>query len=224
MDPDRFDSNDLPTDGWVLKRRLTAGGTDLQRYSSKRKLCDAITQLQSPSDWIVQPWVLGIAASLAIVGENINRPDQSTVIGPCQQLFDPDTGCYIGGLGPLPIAMPRLISFAGSLLNVIPHSTETLETTIENGTKGTGANQTVEETIIRQAIDGWVGIDFLMLPDDRWIPLEINSRLTSSYLGYRKHFGPQIANSILGQPLAAHPEIDPANPDVFRFSVNDFHG
>lgn len=205
VDPNRIGSCELASDGWVLKRRLTAGGTDMQRFSSSLQLQQAISQLQSPCDWIVQPWILGDPASLAIAGPIDRNTQQPIVIGPYAQVFDPSTGCYAGGYGPLQADPQRLQTFATSLLHSF-------------------ADESVAVKDIETTIDGWVGIDFLILPENRWIPLEINARLTSSYLGYRKQFGPHLANSILGNPLPFEPESASSNPEVFRFSVHDFHG
>jgi len=205
VDPNRMNSSELDSDGWVLKRRFTAGGTDMQRFSSSLQLQQAVSELQAPCDWIVQPWVLGTPASLAVVGPLDRNTQQPLVIGPCAQLFEPSTGCYVGGYGPLQADSQRPETFAKSLLH-------------------TFADEATTDRDDAMMIDGWVGIDFLILSDNRWIPLEINARLTSSYLGYRKQFGPLLANSILGNPLPLEPKSDSSNPAVFRFSVRDFHG
>jgi len=205
VDPNRMNSSELDSDGWVLKRRFTAGGTDMQRFSSSLQLQQAVSELQAPCDWIVQPWVLGTPASLAVVGPLDRNTQQPLVIGPCAQLFEPSTGCYVGGYGPLQADSQRPETFAKSLLH-------------------TFADEATTDRNDAMMIDGWVGIDFLILSDNRWIPLEINARLTSSYLGYRKQFGPLLANSILGNPLPLEPKSDSSNPAVFRFSVRDFHG
>jgi predicted ATP-grasp superfamily ATP-dependent carboligase len=117
------------------------------------------------------------------------------VLGPSKQLFDPITGSYIGGQGPLDCDPDRLSRFAQNLLEAIP---------------GKSA--------------GWVGIDFLILPDQHWIPLEINARLTSSYLGYRMLYGPQLACGLLGDPIRLSARQAESKSNAFRFSVSDFRG
>lgn len=189
--PSSIGSIPYPSDGWVLKRRFGAGGTDMQRFDSSETLCDRIATLSNPLDWIVQPWIIGQPASLAVVGPwDSSGKIPVAAIGPTEQLFK--DGSYIGGQGPLAVDPKKLDRFTQGLLMSIPGAT-----------------------------DGWVGIDFLILPNGQWIPLEINPRLTSSYLGYRKLYGPELANTILGEPL---PIIQLPIPGAFRFSVSDFHG
>jgi predicted ATP-grasp superfamily ATP-dependent carboligase len=193
--PDSLDSHPFESHGWVLKRRCTAGSTDMQRFASKDQLLKHLSCMQDLQVWIVQPWISGKPASLAVVGDSNENLKLPCVIGPTEQLFDPRTGSYIGGQGPLLADPTRLKSFAKNLLDAIP---------------GKPA--------------GWVGIDFLIQADDLWIPLEINARLTSSYLGYRIHYGQNLANAVLGMPVLTEQPLDPLNPMTFRFSVNDFRG
>jgi len=190
---DNLDSHPFESQGWVLKRRLTAGSTDMQRFASKLELSKHLSCIQNLENWIVQPWLRGKPASLAVVGASDATSNSLQVLGPTEQLFDSSTFSYIGGQGPLDSDPTRLEAFARNLLDAIP---------------GKHA--------------GWVGIDFLIQSDDLWIPLEINARVTSSYLGYRKRYGQDLANAILGVPLP--PPLDSLNPTGFRFSVRDFHG
>ena len=193
--PDSLDSHPFESQGWVLKRRLTAGSTDMQRFASKLELSKHLSCIQNLENWIVQPWLRGKPASLAVVGASDATSNSLQVLGPTEQLFDSSTFSYIGGQGPLDSDPTRLEAFARNLLDAIP---------------GKHA--------------GWVGIDFLIQSDDLWIPLEINARVTSSYLGYRKRYGQNLANAILGLPLPMPPPLDLLNPKSFRFSVRDFHG
>ena len=51
---------------------------------------------------------------------------------------------------------------------------------------------------------GWIGIDFLVPNDPTqlqdYVVVEINPRLTTSYLGYRKWYGPHLAGTLLKTP------------------------
>jgi predicted ATP-grasp superfamily ATP-dependent carboligase len=192
---DCLDSHRFESQGWVLKRRLTAGSTDMQRFASKEQLSKHLSGMQNLQDWVVQPWICGKPVSLAVVGSLEATSQWSNVLGPTQQHFDPNSSSYVGGQGPVPTDPTRLDSFAKNLLQSIP-----------------GKNL------------GWVGIDFLILADDQWIPLEINARLTSSYLGYRILYGERLANAILGISAPRLTDSAPSNPKSFRFSVRDFHG
>ncbi len=194
-DPDSLDSHPFESQGWVLKRRLTAGSTDMQRFASKVELSKHLSCIENLENWIVQPWLSGKPASLTVVGASDSTGNSLQVLGPTEQLFDSKTLGYIGGQGPLDADPTRLEAFARNLLDAIPSKHA-----------------------------GWVGIDFLIQSNDLWIPLEINARLTSSYLGYRMRYGQNLANAILGLPLPTPPPLELLNPKSFRFSVRDFHG
>jgi predicted ATP-grasp superfamily ATP-dependent carboligase len=204
----------VQADGWVLKRRRGAGGTDMERFADGARLIGRLGTLLDLSEWIVQPWILGQSVSLALTGawglaQGRSLPDGKSleldgamgpeVIGPTEQLFGTGSmidsasgGSYVGGNGPVEVDPRELKRFAQGLLRAVPGSRA-----------------------------GWIGIDFLILPEGPWVALEINARLTSSYLGYRKHYGPMLADTILGGPLPIRPF---PNPGAFRFSVRDFHG
>jgi predicted ATP-grasp superfamily ATP-dependent carboligase len=204
----------VQADGWVLKRRRGAGGTDMERFADGERLIGRLGTLLDLSEWIVQPWILGRSVSLALTGawgvpQGRSLPDGKSleldgaigpeVIGPTEQLFGTGSmtdsasgGSYVGGNGPVEVDPRELKRFAQGLLRAVPGSRA-----------------------------GWIGIDFLIVPEGPWVALEINARLTSSYLGYRKHYGPMLADTILGGPLPIRPF---PNPGAFRFSVRDFHG
>jgi predicted ATP-grasp superfamily ATP-dependent carboligase len=201
-------------DGWVLKRRRGAGGTDMERFADSERLIGRLGTLLDLCEWIVQPWILGRSVSLALTGAwglaqgrslsdgkslELDGAMGPEVIGPTEQLFGTGSmidsasgGSYVGGNGPVEVDPQELKRFAQGLIRAVP------------GSKA-----------------GWIGIDFLIVPEGPWVALEINARLTSSYLGYRKHYGPMLADTILGGPLPIRPF---PNPGAFRFSVRDFHG
>ena len=214
----------------------------MERFADGERLIGKLGTLVDLSEWIVQPWILGRSVSLALTGAwdltqggSFRRwgPFEGDcemmpeVIGPTEQLFGTGSmienasgdstesiesiesmeptegstlgssigssvGSYVGGNGPVEVDPQELWRFARGLLRAVPGSRA-----------------------------GWIGIDFLMVPEGPWVALEINARLTSSYLGYRKHYGPMLADTILGCPLPIRPF---PNPGAFRFSVNDFHG
>lgn len=191
---------DTLQDGWVIKRRWGAGGTDMHRFQCGQELARWIEESQpegEQDDWIVQPWIRGTAASLAMVGDFVLGTMQQEFAMPSKQPVD--IGCvasgvgeYIGGRGPLDCDRERLVKFAKDCVSPIP------------GSAG-----------------GWVGIDFLILENGDWLALEINARLTSSYHGYRQWYGSAMARAILGGSL--EPVLPPA-PNSIRFRVGDFMG
>lgn len=188
--------------GWVIKRRMGAGGLDLQRcpdasyvHRFARSLQKSTTdqyELGNQQAWLVQPWLDGKPASMAV----LSHRDQRTVLGAMQQHFSrvEDQGLsYEGGSGPLDNASKeRLQTFADQVLAAIPG----------------------------QAL-GWIGIDFVVTHSGRWDAIEVNARLTSSYLGYRTWYGTDLAQSLcLGTPTPDPPK----NLAPCSFSVVDFRG
>ncbi|MEQ1830624.1 MAG: ATP-grasp domain-containing protein [Pirellula sp.] len=170
----------------TLKRRDGAGCADMKYFANTGALVNWLgdhRNYQSDS-WIVQPWHAGQHASLALIARN-SGPNQ--VLGAMTQHidinFDDSSGdigevVYRGGTGPVEdIQYNALIEFADRMMKAMPG----------------------------RAL-GWVGIDFLIpspgANENEWIAIEINPRLTTSYLGYRAWYGAQLANSMLnGNPL-----------------------
>lgn len=194
-------SHHFPIEGWVLKRRFGAGSTDMQRFADADCLA---AKLEASSDESLSKnsenrlhdlsqWIIQpwILGTPCSLAMITNPKHPSQVLGAMQQYFSPD-GAYSGGEGPLNISDAKLSAFAHELLQCIPG----------------------------QPI-GWIGVDFVQSTGNSWIPLEINARLTSSYLGYRQLFGPGLAPAITGNPL---PKTLYPNTPRLRFSVSDFRG
>jgi predicted ATP-grasp superfamily ATP-dependent carboligase len=200
---------------WVLKRRDSAGCVGLQRFENARALVNIVAQdreLQESSDrWVAQPWIPGTAASMAILSGETNR-----VLGAFAQQIEPwyeedateeatAQWGYCGGSGPVPgLTLEALERFADDVLRAIPGKPQ-----------------------------GWIGIDFIMEPDGQWCAVEVNPRLTTSYLGYRKWYGHRLAGSwASGRELERSVDFDrgyslPNDLQEFprvRFSVEAFEG
>lgn len=188
--------------GWVIKRRKGAGSVDMQRCSDAsqvHRFAQALQKrttdehdLENRQAWLVQPWLDGQPASVAVLAGR----EQRTVLGAMQQHFstgDDQGMSYSGGSGPLEDApIQRLQSFADQVLGALPG----------------------------QSL-GWIGIDFVVTPSGRWQAIEVNARLTSSYLGYRAWYGPGLAQSL----SSGSAFLDaPKNLSPTSFSVEDFRG
>jgi predicted ATP-grasp superfamily ATP-dependent carboligase len=200
---------------WVLKRRDSAGCVGLRRFENARALANHVAQdreLQESSDrWVVQPWIPGTAASLAILSG-----EKNSVLGAFEQRIEPldkevsskeipAQWSYCGGDGPIPgVIFQDLARFANDVLQAIPGKPQ-----------------------------GWIGIDFIIEPDGHWCAMEVNPRLTTSYLGYRKWYGHRLAASwAFDREIGLIEGFDPGNsvpqdlqefPQV-RFSVEAFEG
>jgi predicted ATP-grasp superfamily ATP-dependent carboligase len=180
---------DQPTNGreltrhrgaWVVKRRDSAGCVGQRRYRNSGLLVEDIRKSSEfetgREKWIVQPWMEGTPASLAVMCHPGIGRDAGVVLGCFEQRVEMitendelDSGyCgfgYAGGAGPVEgIAQEQLQEFADRVLRALPGQPQ-----------------------------GWIGIDFMIEPDGHWSAMEVNPRLTSSYIGYRKWYGPELA-------------------------------
>ena len=167
----------------TLKRRDGAGCADMKVFADPRKLTEWLTTPESHDlageEWIIQPWQPGRPASLALIADD----DAWTVLGAVEQqieLASESNHCgyasvsYLGGAGPL-----QRVSF-----EQLEHLAMRVRDSLPLGAKG------------------WIGIDFL-IPDEmqssqNLVVIEINPRLTTSYLGYRQWYGHALANSLVG--------------------------
>jgi predicted ATP-grasp superfamily ATP-dependent carboligase len=140
---------------WVIKRRMGAGGVDLQRCpdaSHVHRFAQPLQQsttneydLGNRQAWLVQPWLDGKPASMAVLASGEHR----TVLGAMQQhlsMSDDQGISYQGGAGPLEDApIDRLQTFADQVLAAIPG----------------------------RAL-GWIGIDFVVSRSGQWHAIEVN--------------------------------------------------
>jgi predicted ATP-grasp superfamily ATP-dependent carboligase len=188
----------LPYQGWVVKRRDSAGAVDLNRLETTQHIIDLAGAGSSPwsdtTKWIVQPWVVGQPASVAILAEQ--DPCALGALEQHLQFFRSEVGAgltYTGGKGPMPeTPAAKLQGFVENVLGAIPGRPR-----------------------------GWLGIDFVIEPDGAWTAIEINARLTSSYLGYRRLYGSALASSLVrGQ----RPYSELARNARCHFSLAKFHG
>ncbi len=193
--------------GWVVKRRWGAGSVDMRRFSEAQEIVrhagakkGAASPWVHPQHWIVQPWIEGQSASTAILAGN-----RLQSLGVMEQHFTDiesrqpveDACCsafaYAGGCGPLQgISNPRLTSWVQRVLSAFPGEPK-----------------------------GWIGVDMILEAGGAWAAIEINPRLTSSYLGYRQLYGPRLSDGLVQDEFSV-----PTLPIAASccFSVDDFHG
>lgn len=168
----------LGSNGWVLKSRDGAGCSGMSWYSTMDELKHAIgtrEDVQStPDRWIVQPWQEGEHASLAVLCDS---SQSFSLLGACSQRIDRrEQVTYLGGSGPILRDDYKVLEiFVKRILSGIP------------GAKG------------------WIGVDFLYparcagsIRLEDLVVVEVNPRLTTSYLAYRQWYGPELALGVLG--------------------------
>jgi predicted ATP-grasp superfamily ATP-dependent carboligase len=191
-DIDPYDSGVSPPElGFVLKPRDGAGGGGCQRVESQDQLKKAIDNLENPAQWIVQEWRDGRHCSVAML---VDEYGTCRVLGATEQLlrFDETGFHYLGARGPLAKhEIHGIENWCQQVLALIP-----------------GAF-------------GWIGIDYIAtesndLESQEIVPtnlsrsemycstrtlIEINPRLTTSYLLYRQVYGPKLSEGLIGLEL-----------------------
>ena len=191
----RDDPPSPPTSsGWVVKPRDGAGSVltfHVRDADAWRRAVEEITQ--AGFEAIHQPYIPGVSLSMAGI---ISQSGIEIFPLATQEIADHQgTLSYEGGtLGPLPANSPREQSIAQA------------------------AAQLVRETLASiPGLVGYVGVD-LILPHDFATPIvvEVNPRLTTSYLGYRQLARQNLAPRIL-DPEGFHPPIKWHPDRVIRF-------
>ncbi len=162
---------------WVVKPRDGAGCEELRIARSKAQFDSLVKRFASDSKraerFVVQPWLDGPTGSIAVLC------GRGTCVLPAMtQHFafdsgeDGDSMEYRGGRGCwLPFPQSDLESFARSIVLALPGKPV-----------------------------GWIGIDFVVAEstgdEKQLVAIEINPRLTSSYLGLRKIVQPNLAQGL----------------------------
>lgn len=103
--------------GWLLKRRDGAGCEGMRCVSSIDQLKDAWID-RTACDWIVQPWIEGPAASVAVCC----GPFERVILPPCsQRILRTSSVSYNGGTAPYwPVSEKRLNEFVESVFAALP--------------------------------------------------------------------------------------------------------
>ena len=167
--------------GWpaVLKPRHGAGSQATFLVRDRGALADTKTQAEAAGvfgDFLLQPFVPGLACSVAfLLGPAGNLP-----LVPCRQdLSDDGRFHYLGGALPLPrLLSERAVRFGRRAVDAVP------------------------------GLRGFVGVDLVLGEKDDgsedWV-IEINPRLTTSYIGLRALCQDNLASAMLaalqGGPL-----------------------
>lgn len=184
---------ELPAD-WVdlvMKPRDGAGSLNVRRYS--RVEIDTIVQQSASgsderSNWLVQPYIHGRALSVVALFSREGKLQQVWPVAE-QCLSSDGSFQYLGGTIPAP---------------------------------GVRQEQ-VDQLLYRLAavvagLQGYIGCDLLLTPEGELLLVEINPRITSSYMGYRA-----LARESLAPWLGIDniPPLCPPFQGVVRFRVAD---
>ena len=169
-------------DAMTLKRRDGAGCSGMMHFENKSSLREWLVankeQTRIDDHWIVQRWQQGIAASMAIIaGEDwqlVGSMEQTISVNAHSMENVCSPVVYQGGTGPIEsVSADQLKRLLEQVRDALPD----------------GAN-------------GWIGIDFVIPSSQEQalelVFIELNPRLTTSYLGYRQWYGPRLADCLLG--------------------------
>lgn len=171
LEPSHLSSAQLSsaTGLWCVKPDLGAGCDGLH-IGNAEEILQVVKQIESKTDWIVQPWLDGQAFSCSAIVESQGRvnwlPLVTQRLKPAPMNEQITTRHYCGGQ----LVSPEKLHPPVDLLN------ETL--------------RVLNETESGRAL-GWVGVDLLLKPtsprfEAQWVVIEVNPRLTTSIIGLSK--------------------------------------
>lgn len=182
-----WQSNGIPEDAgnmFVLKPRDGAGSDRVQRFDREHlKLAAESIAPSEREQWIVQPWLSGVACSFGLIGGGLHQ--RCTILPGAIQRIEEDEGklAYRGGTVPCDerirdAMLPLALKMQQSLGN----------------------------------FRGYVGVDVVVPMRDSATAdehaadhheaqvIEVNPRLCTSYVGYRKLCRQNLGAGILGRP------------------------
>ncbi len=169
---------DPPWPETVVKQRYGAGGLDMQLLTSTEEylqFCDNV----EPDQFIMQPYVSGQSISVAAI---TSGPDNILILPVGSQEFSPENQfAYVGGQIPSRIRNTAVI--------------EAIESVVRNVVS------------LIPGLFGWTGFDIILPDDSPTTPLvvDINPRLTTSYIGYRALSETNLAAWLINPELRPGP-------------------
>lgn len=201
---------DTPELGFVLKPRDGCGGGGCKRIENWEQLKETIYSLDIPKQWIVQKRCIGKHCSVAML---VDEYGTCRVVGATEQLlrFDESGFQYLGARGPLAKNdLEGMENWCQQVLALIPGAL------------------------------GWIGVDYIdteqsSFPYHETAPvdigrsemycsnrtlIEINPRLTTSYLLYRQVYGPKLVEGLIGLGLNGETIRGAESDEVIEYLVN----
>lgn len=178
----------------IAKPRFGAGCEGVQRY---RWNANTLAKVQSISarDVIWQPFVTGQFYSVGVMGRGLGTDPIVLPVASQNLNWDDDHPLYRGGQVPAVLEAEQRRQLAELIDKVISEL---------------------------QINDGYVGFDLIYTDDEKraqWQLVELNPRLCTSYLGYRRLFQQNLARSWWDADLKLS-ELTTENP--VKFGVNVF--
>jgi tyramine---L-glutamate ligase len=169
----------------AMKRRDGAGCSEMKYFHGRTRLVEWLSGLEANSindkEWIVQQWRPGTAASMALVAGG-----EWKLVGAMRQEIALEYSIESKASGYADVSYQ---GGSGPIQDVPEQVLEKLASQVRNAIPG--------------AALGWLGIDFVIPNQDcevrDLVVIEVNPRLTTSYLGYRQWHGHLLANCIVGR-------------------------
>ncbi len=186
----------------VLKLRDGAGSEDMQLLNSVEDYEDAVRLVQGTGSRIVQPFVPGLACSVAFLvgppakdakGKEI-PPALLPLLPTAQRLSDDGRFKYLGGQ--LPLSPIRAGSVSDGSTMPVAHASGSDSTALAQRAVRLASKAV---TCVR-GLFGYVGVDLILGDADDGsgdVAVEINPRLTTSYVGLRAAAEGSLAGLLL---------------------------
>ncbi|WP_417746209.1 ATP-grasp domain-containing protein [Rosistilla oblonga] len=168
---------------WILKPNDGCGSLEVQRFGSFTQADNQ--RRRRTGDWIIQAYHPGQTVSIAA----IVTPSAIHWLPACLQKIESPCFTYHGGQSPLPEALAdRAERLAAAAFDAV----------FDRSSRSNDSSSQV----------GYVGIDLILADDPRDdVVIEINPRLTTSYVGVRHLMKSNLAATMLGLD-AAPPVLD----------------
>ncbi|QDV58175.1 ATP-grasp domain-containing protein [Rosistilla oblonga] len=170
---------------WILKPNDGCGSLEVQRFGSFTQADNQ--RRRRTGEWIIQAYHPGQAVSIAaiVTAGGIHW------LPACLQKMEPPHFSYHGGQSPLPDALAdRAERLAAAAFDAV----------FDRSSRSNDSSSQV----------GYVGVDLILANDPRDdVVIEINPRLTTSYVGVRHLMKSNLAATMLGLD-AAPPILDPS--------------
>ncbi|WP_437190773.1 ATP-grasp domain-containing protein [Planctomicrobium sp. SH527] len=166
---------DPPWPATVVKQRHGAGGLDMQLLTCTEEYLQFCDNVEL-DQFIMQPYIKGQAISVATI---ISGPDDVLILPVGAQKFSPENQfAYVGGQ--IPIQLKNIEAIEALVRKVVA---------------------------LIPGLYGWTGFD-IMIPDDSPtdpLVVDINPRLTTSYIGYRALSDTNLAAWLINPGLRPAP-------------------
>ncbi|MES2013738.1 MAG: ATP-grasp domain-containing protein [Pseudomonadota bacterium] len=177
-----FSQSQLGNDGWIVKPSDGAGCEDTFYFDDEASLREwlrvnqqAVQQRQAAKQFIVQPYQTGTPASISMLCKN-----GAAWLLSCNQ----QTIAIVNDNAPQASAKPSHIQYQGCMVNGLSQHANAF------------SKLASDIAAAMPDLNGYIGVDVIVSHDDIYV-VEINPRITTSYIGLRESLGVNPAKLML---------------------------